>query len=59
VKLYEKMGWHRLPESIVHKAADLGIDEDIEVPLMVKFPTYAGKIMFDEYKAQGYPIFTR
>ncbi|TQB67500.1 hypothetical protein MPDQ_005476, partial [Monascus purpureus] len=31
---YEKMGFETLPETIVHKAGDLGTDEDVEVPLM-------------------------
>lgn len=37
-KLYEKLGYERLPEKVVHKAETLGTQTDIEVPLMVKWP---------------------
>jgi hypothetical protein len=55
VKLYEKMGFERLKESVVHKAEVLGTDTDIEVPLMVKMPSSAGGLTFEEWRAKGYP----
>jgi hypothetical protein len=57
VGLYEKMGFQRLKETIVHKADVLGTEEDIVVPLMVKMPSSAGKMTFEEWKNQGYPVF--
>lgn len=36
--LYEKLGFQRLPQSVVHKAEVLGTATDCEVPLMVKHP---------------------
>ncbi|KAK3680826.1 hypothetical protein B0T22DRAFT_474165 [Podospora appendiculata] len=41
-RLYGKMGFQRLPKemaSVVHEAKVLGIDADVEVPLMMKQPS--------------------
>jgi N-acetylglutamate synthase-like GNAT family acetyltransferase len=57
VKLYERVGFERLKEKIVHKAADLQLDHDIEVPLMVRMPKRAQEkgITFEVWREQGYP----
>jgi hypothetical protein len=52
--LYHKLGFEFLNEKIVHKAAVLGTDTDIEVPLMVRMPSFA-KLDFYEWREQGYP----
>lgn len=57
VALYEKWGYRRLNEKIVHSADVLGTEKDIEVPLMVRMPSGAGGIDFYDWKAQGYPPF--
>ena len=36
--LYKKLGFERIPESVIHRAEVLGTDTDVEVPLMVKQP---------------------
>jgi ribosomal protein S18 acetylase RimI-like enzyme len=54
VRLYEKMGFERIGEKIVHKAEIMGTPTDIEVPLMVKMPSAAGGITFDEWRAKDY-----
>ena len=54
VRLYEKMGFEVLPRHrIVHRVADLGSEDDIEVPLMVRMPSSAGGMTFDEWRRQG------
>ncbi|GJN67697.1 GCN5-related N-acetyltransferase (GNAT) domain-containingprotein [Purpureocillium lilacinum] len=53
VNLYKKMGFEVLPEKIVHKAEVLGTESDIEVPLMVKLPSSAKGMTFDEWRRQG------
>jgi hypothetical protein len=58
VGLYEKMGYERLNETIVHKAELLGTKEDVTVPLMVRMPKTAGGMSFYEWKEKGYPRFT-
>ncbi|KAI1296033.1 hypothetical protein F5Y03DRAFT_298769 [Xylaria venustula] len=55
VKLYLKMGFELLPETIVHKAEVLGTPSDVEVSLMVKMPSAAGNMTFDEWRRSGYP----
>ncbi|KAJ2980375.1 hypothetical protein NUW58_g6959 [Xylaria curta] len=55
VNLYKKMGFELLPETVVHKAEVLGTETDIEVPLMVKMPTTAGSMSFQEWRGSGYP----
>ncbi|KAI0195895.1 putative GNAT family acetyltransferase [Astrocystis sublimbata] len=57
VNLYKKMGFELLPESIVHKAEVLGTDTDIEVPLMVRMPSSAGSMTFEEWRSLDYPKF--
>ncbi|KAK5655206.1 hypothetical protein OQA88_6105 [Cercophora sp. LCS_1] len=57
VKMYEKFGCERLSEKIVHKAETLGLDEDIEVPLMVRMPSIAKGMTFAEWRERGYPKF--
>ncbi|KAG9237422.1 acyl-CoA N-acyltransferase [Amylocarpus encephaloides] len=59
IGLYEKMGWHRLKETVVHKADVLGTEEDITVPLVIRFPSYAGNITYEDWKAQGFPVFKK
>ena len=50
------MGWELLlNDKIVHKAATLGTEGDIEVPLMVKMPSGAGGLGFAEWRGWGYP----
>nr|KMM69654.1 hypothetical protein CPAG_05968 [Coccidioides posadasii RMSCC 3488] len=58
VKMYEKMGFETLKETIVHRAEDLGIKEDITVPLMVRMPSCAGGQTFEEWRAKGYPAWS-
>ncbi|KAL1847681.1 hypothetical protein VTK73DRAFT_10293 [Phialemonium thermophilum] len=55
--LYEKFGYERLKETIVHKAEVLGTDKDIEVPLMVRMPSAAKGMGFYEWREKGYPRF--
>lgn len=56
VGLYEKLGYSRLSETIVHKAEVLGTESDIVVPLMVRMPSAAG-MTFDEWRDKGYTPF--
>ncbi|KAH8885539.1 hypothetical protein GQ53DRAFT_356382 [Thozetella sp. PMI_491] len=56
VGLYEKLGYNRLRDSIVHKAETLGTEADIVVPLMVRMPSAAG-MTFDEWRDKDYPSF--
>lgn len=49
VGLYEKMGFQKLSETIVHKKEVLGTPEDIQVPLMVIMPRSLG-MTFDEWR---------
>ncbi|KAK4462283.1 hypothetical protein QBC42DRAFT_201509 [Cladorrhinum samala] len=59
VGLYEKVGYQRLKEKIVHKAEVLGTETDIEVPLMVRMPKAANGMGFYEWKEKGYPSFNQ
>ncbi|KAH8601836.1 hypothetical protein B0O99DRAFT_648448 [Bisporella sp. PMI_857] len=59
VRLYEKMGFERLKESVVHKAEVLGTKENIEVPLMVKMPSCARGMTFEEWREKGYPAWQK
>ncbi|KAI1114539.1 putative GNAT family acetyltransferase [Nemania sp. NC0429] len=59
VNLYKKMGFELMPETVIHKAEVLGTDMDIEVPLMVKMPSGAGGMPFDEWRRSGYPSFQK
>lgn len=59
VNLYKKMGFELLPEKIVHKAEVLGTKTDIEVPLMVKMPSVAGGVTFEEWRQKGYLEFSK
>jgi GNAT superfamily N-acetyltransferase len=38
VRLYEKIGFERIKESVVQKPEITGLDHDIEVPLFYKMP---------------------
>ncbi|KAH7322726.1 hypothetical protein B0I35DRAFT_476647 [Stachybotrys elegans] len=49
VKLYKRMGFEQIEEKVVHKAAVLGTEADIEVPLMVKMPAGMG-MSFAEWR---------
>jgi hypothetical protein len=57
VNLYKKAGFELLSEKIVHKAETLGTPSDIEVPLMVKMPSVAAGMTFEEWRRNGYPAF--
>lgn len=57
VGLYEKLGYERLKETIVHKAETLGTETDITVPLMVRMPKSANGMSFYEWKEKGFPSF--
>lgn len=58
VKLYEKMGFVRLKEKISHKGTVLGLPVfSVDVPLMVKMPSIAGGITFEQWREAGYPKF--
>ncbi|KAI0535129.1 putative GNAT family acetyltransferase [Xylaria digitata] len=59
VNLYKKIGFELLRETIVHKAEVLGTDTDIEVPLMVKMPSAASGMSFEEWRSSGYPSFEK
>ncbi|KAK3303903.1 uncharacterized protein B0T15DRAFT_534937 [Chaetomium strumarium] len=59
VGMYEKFGYERLRETVVHKAALLGTDSDVSVPLMVRMPKAAGGMGFYEWKEKGYPSFSK
>ncbi|KIX07796.1 uncharacterized protein Z518_02450 [Rhinocladiella mackenziei CBS 650.93] len=56
-KLYERVGFERIEEKIVHKKELTHAKEDIDVPLMVRMPTVAKGMTFDEWRAKGYPPF--
>lgn len=56
-QLYERVGFERINEKLVHSKDLLGTDEDIEVPLMVRMPSCANGLSFDEWRANGYPPF--
>ncbi|PKS12364.1 hypothetical protein jhhlp_001664 [Lomentospora prolificans] len=49
VGLYEKMGFQKLPDTIVHKKEVLGTAEDVQVPLMVIMPKSIG-MTFEEWR---------
>lgn len=54
--MYEKFGFKKLTrEKLIHKKEVLGTDEDIEVPLMVRMPTAAGELSFEDWSDAGYP----
>lgn len=57
IGLYKKMGFEVLSETIVHKKEVLGVAEDIVVPLMVKMPSIAEGMTFDQWRNLGYPEF--
>lgn len=54
-KLYLKFGFKVLKEKLIHSKEVLGTDEDIEVPLMVRMPSAAGELSFEEWQELGYP----
>lgn len=51
------MGFELLDRKVVHKAADLGTEEDVTVPLMIRMPKAAKGMKFEEWQAAGYPKF--
>ena len=55
VGLYQKLGFKKLKEGILHKREVIGSESDIEVPLMVKMPAAAGESTFEEWAMRGYP----
>ena len=56
-KMYQKLGFETLPEKVVHKAEVLDMPTDVEVPLMVRMPTQAGSMTFEEWRRRGFPPF--
>lgn len=52
------MGFELLKENVVHKAEVLGTPTDVTVPLMIRMPSAAGGMSFEEWRSQGYPKFT-
>lgn len=52
------MGFELLKENVVHKAEVLGTPIDVTVPLMVRMPSAAGGMSFEEWRLKGYPKFT-
>ncbi|KAK1458987.1 acetyltransferase [Colletotrichum melonis] len=55
--LYKRLGFEVLQDKIVHRGGLVGKDKDVEVPLMVKMPSAAKGLTFEEWRAQGYPSF--
>ncbi|CCF38674.1 hypothetical protein CH063_09714 [Colletotrichum higginsianum] len=55
--LYKRLGFEVLKEKIVHRAGLVGAEKDVEVPLMVKMPSAAKGLSFEEWRARGYPPF--
>ena len=55
--MYEKLGYQRLPETIVHTKETLGTPDDVVVPLVVRMPKGAGGMSFQEWRDKGYPKF--
>jgi len=55
--LYERFGFERIGEKLVHSRERTQTDEDIEVPLMVRMPATANGKKFDDWRAEGYPPF--
>ncbi|KAI1337259.1 acyl-CoA N-acyltransferase [Xylariaceae sp. FL0016] len=54
--LYKSMGFERLTHvSVIHKAEVTGSAEDTNVPLMVKMPSKARGMSFEEWADKGYP----
>lgn len=54
-KLYERMGFDRIDEKLVHKKELTRTEEDIDVPLMVRMPPGAKGMTFEQWRAKGYP----
>lgn len=54
-KLYQRFGFKILKEKLIHSKEVLGTEEDIEVPLMVRMPSAAGGLSFEEWRESGYP----
>lgn len=58
VKLYERFGFVRLKEKLSHKGSVLGLPiVSMDVPLMVKMPSVADGLTFEEWRDAGYPKF--
>lgn len=55
--LYKRLGFEVLEEKIVHRAGLVGTENDVAVPLMVKMPSIAKGLTFEQWRAQGYPPF--
>jgi hypothetical protein len=49
------MGYETLDRKIVHSAALMRTETDIEVPLMVKMPAAAGGATYKQWAAAGFP----
>jgi hypothetical protein len=52
------MGYETLDRKIVHSAALMRTEADIEVPLMVKMPAAAGGATYKQWAAAGFPAFS-
>ncbi|KAI0414030.1 acyl-CoA N-acyltransferase [Xylaria grammica] len=54
--LYQAMGFDKLTHAqIIHKAEVTGSLEDTEIPLMVRMPSKAKEMIFEEWAEKGYP----
>ncbi|KAJ3958566.1 hypothetical protein N0V92_004839 [Colletotrichum tropicale] len=53
--LYQRLGFETLDDKVVHRAALVGKEKDVEIPLMVKMPSNAKGMSFKEWRSQGYP----
>lgn len=53
--LYRKVGFETLKEKIVHRPEVTGMTEGIEVPLMVRMPSAAGGVTYEEWAKRGFP----
>jgi hypothetical protein len=51
VPLYKKLGFESLAEAIVFKPEITRVDREVKAPLMVKMPTAAGNMSFEEWAA--------
>lgn len=51
VSLYQKLGFQTLSEDILFKPEITRVDKEVRAPLMVKMPTAAGNMTFEEWAA--------
>lgn len=58
VGFYQKLGFEKLKEGVLHKREAIGSESDIEVPLMAKMPA-AARMTFEEWAGNGLPQIDR